>query len=362
MSSRYFITLKPMEPFFFGGEYTFGSDDSRTQKEESRYFAKSELFPQQSAVLGMLRKAILNKKNIMTLHKKGEWVDSAKKAYQSTNKNYLEAVRLTGKGRFSYETDFDTGVIESISPLFVYANQKNYFIDAADRDYMPRETTGTMLIKNKPQKIIVFDGYDAKKYVPPAFCSQTDKLPFDKLYKSLQTVGIKKARQGKTEEDAFFMKESYMLRDNASFAFILQSSEDMLFLDRTLVALGADQSSFMLSVQEYDKSFETLTDDCFITKTGFDRLVLLSETLLDQEAYDLCTFVMGERKTMRHLTADNQNSKKFKKSKRYYLFQRGTVLYTNALEKLKEALSKTHLQKAGINHFHTAKGASHVQQ
>jgi hypothetical protein len=71
---------------------------------------------------------------------------------------------------------------------------------------------------------------------------------------------------------------------------------------------------------------------------------------------------MGERKTMRHLEAveKNQRWKKRHKSKRYYLFQRGTVLYTNELEKLEKELNKPYLQKIGINQYTASKGEAHA--
>lgn len=362
MSQNYFITLKPMEPFFFGGEHTFGSDDSRNQKEESRYFAKSELFPQQSALLGMLRKAILNKKNIMTLHKKGEWVDSDKKEFESKNKNYQEATRLIGTGKFTYDKEFGIGVLKNISPVFISKNGENYFIDANDREYSPNYSTDTMMIKRKAQSILLFDGYDAKKPSKTQFCSKTKSLEFDKVFKSTQTVGIKKAKNGKTEDDAFFMKESYLLDDKATFAFILQSDEDMLFLNKTLVSLGADQSSFMLYVESCDKCFEDLTEDCFSSKNNFNRLILLSETLIDEKSYALCDFIMGGRKTMRHLEAkkDGQKWRKQHKSKRYYLFQRGTVIYAKEIEALQKELDKTYLQKIGINKYTASKGETNA--
>jgi CRISPR-associated protein Cmr3 len=362
MSQNYFITLKPLEPFFFGGEHTFGNDDSRGEKKESRYFAKSELFPQQSALLGMLRKAILNKKKIMTLHKKGEWVDSQKKKFESTNKNYQEATRLIGKGKFTYDAEFDIGVLKNISPVFICKNGENYFIDAKDREYTPKYSADTMIIKNNLQNIILFEGFNAKKPSETQLRSKNKSLKFDKLFKSTQTIGIKKSKDGKTEDDAFFMKESYLLKDKAEFAFIVQSDEDMCFLNKTLVTLGADQSSFMLHIKKCDEEFKELTKEIYPAKNGFNRIILLSETLLTAEAYALCNFIMGERKTMRHLEAIEKGQKwrKQHKSKRYYLFQRGTVIYTNELKALQKELNKPYLQKIGINQYTASKGESNA--
>lgn len=348
MSKNYLITLTPLEPFFFGGEHTFG------EGEQSRYFAKSELFPQQSALLGMLRKAILNKKNIMTLHKKGEWIDSRKKEFAATNANYKEAVRLVGKGKFDYLNDFDTGVLKNISPLFILKDKNSYFIDAKDASFTPRyDEHATMRIKGSDQPTLLFDGYNAKNPTSLKFRSKNEVLQLSKLYTSVQTVGIKKSKNGKTLENAFFTKESFILQDNAKFAFLLEAHEDMHFLNNTLLTLGADRSSFMLQISQTDQSFETIHQDIFKPKPAFDRLVLLSETLLDQKVYDLCEFILGDRKPMRYMIS---KKKEWAKSRRYFLLQRGTVIYTKEHEKLTKALSIKHLQKTGINKFSTLKG------
>ena len=50
---KYKIDLKPIGTFFFGSDKKFGEGD------EVNYFAQSSLFPQQTSILGMLRKEIL---------------------------------------------------------------------------------------------------------------------------------------------------------------------------------------------------------------------------------------------------------------------------------------------------------------
>ena len=357
MSKHYLIKLKPLEPFFFGGEYTFGRDDTRIEKNEtSRYFAKSELFPQQSAVLGMLRKTILNKKNILTLHKKGEWIDGRKNEDGTDSKNHKEANRWVGRGRFSYERDFDMGeVIESISPLFITKADTNYFVAAKDSNYTPEISPYKVMLNDKEAPLIYFEGYEAKKEDETTFITQKgESLKLSEIYKPIQTVGIKKMQK----EDGFFLKESYSFQNEEHFAFVVKSRENLDFLNKTLVALGADQSAFMMEVVPEYESFKKITEGIFTPKKAFDRIVLLSETLMTHEAYALCNFIVAERKSMRHLTQQqDKKKKKTYKSKRYYLFWRGTVLYTQNKGALSKALQIPYLQKAGINRYQTiAKG------
>lgn len=53
MNRHYLITLTPMDWFFFGGERTL--DDGKS----ADYISHSNKFPQQSALLGMIRYQLL---------------------------------------------------------------------------------------------------------------------------------------------------------------------------------------------------------------------------------------------------------------------------------------------------------------
>ena len=57
MSKQYLIKLKPIDKFFFGGEMTFSFDGD--DSEYASYVIKSNYFPQQTSLLGMLRFLIL---------------------------------------------------------------------------------------------------------------------------------------------------------------------------------------------------------------------------------------------------------------------------------------------------------------
>jgi hypothetical protein len=122
-----------------------------------------------------------------------------------------------------------------------------------------------------------------------------------------------------------------------------------------IVTLGADQSSFVLDIKPFDSSFNQLFSDCFDTKE-IDRVILTSETLINQEVQDLALFILGKRKNFRFLKGEKNAPSKGRKSKRYFLLERGSVLYTSDLGQLSSALSQTHLQRVGINHFITIKG------
>jgi len=351
MSYQYMIRLKPLEPFFFGGEYTFGADESR--KESSRYSATSTEFPQQTAILGMFRKTMLIQNGNLTMHRKGEWVDSLKKG--NNNPNYEDAKRLVGVDAFSYEKSADLGTIESISPLFIIENDEYFVANAKDDEFEPKVIEGSISFGNGTQKAFIFEGYDAKSSNGFEYISNAKTLKsYDDFFEKVESVGIKKSKDGETQEDGFFRKKSYFPIEDASFAFVVTLS-DPINWNSALVSLGADQSSFMLEVQEPQREFEEIFKEVHNPK-NLSRVVLTSQTLLTQEADEACDFILGERKPYRQLT----NARDGKKSKRYYLLERGSVLYAEDTQKLEALLNQEHLRNIGINHYFTIKGKNNV--
>ena len=73
---NYKVTLTPLEPYLFGGDNTFGKIGD---KENGTYLVKSRQFPQQSAILGMLKKEIMTQSGVLTRKVRGEWVDKHNK-------------------------------------------------------------------------------------------------------------------------------------------------------------------------------------------------------------------------------------------------------------------------------------------
>ncbi len=350
MSHRYLIKLKPLEPFFFGGEFTFGADDTR-KNETSRYSATSTEFPQQTALLGMLRKMLLIEHGHLTMHKKGEWVDSigGKKV---KSQNYANASALVGNEAFSYERAINLGIISSISPIFIASNSDYFCANAKDNDFVKKEIEGHFSFGNGAEKAFVFEGFDAKKSETKAFISTRKSLKnYSDFFKAVESVGIKKAKDKQSNEDGFFRKRSYYPKEhtNASFCFLLELTQP-LEITKRVVTLGADQSSFALEVKSFTQSYSELFGGVQSSKP-YSRVVLNSQTLLGEEAYELCSFILGERKSYRQLKGNRG-----KKSKRYYLLEKGSVLFSDKLDELETALNQAHLQTIGINNYTKIEG------
>ena len=349
---RYRITLKPLAPFFFGAEETFG------EGEASRYRAVSTRFPAQSALIGMLRRAMLIAAGHMTLHKKGEWVDSRRRQTDKDDPNYLKAVKLAGKGAFRYDQPSDLGIIRHLSPVMIFAENRWHIPAPIDAKISPKQEESVRLYRPGPNSIrptILFDGYDPKAGLPDALLRDDgEAIAYDELYKKVSTVGIKKSRTGQTEEDAFFLKESYAFKKGAAFACLLETSEALPEkMMECRVDLGADRSPFLLTAKPFTGNDPIETFENQIDAKRLPRLVALSELIVDEEAAGLCEMIVGQRVRRRQIVRDKKKRYGIAKSAPFYRYEPGTVLYTSRPDELAEKLSKPHLQKAGINIFTT---------
>ena len=347
---RYLITLTPLAPFFFGAEETFG------EGEESRYRAVSTRFPAQSALIGMLRRTMLIAAGHMTLHKKGEWIDSLykKKGKTTDDPNYLAAVKLAGKGAFRYDRPSDLGIIRTISPLMILAENHWHIPAPLDAEISPKRETNVRLYRpgpNPPGATILFEGYDPKTGLPDRLLRDDgESIAYDELYEKMSTVGIKKSRTGQTEEDAFFLKESYAFKNGATFACILETTEALPEkMTECRVELGADRSPFLLKAEPFTGNDPLETFKNQIDVKSLPRVVALSELLIDEEAAGLCEMIVGRRVRRRQIVRERKRRYGIAKSEAFYRYEPGTVLYTSQPDKLKEILKKEYLDKAGIN-------------
>jgi len=71
-STRYLISLRPLKPFFFGGEQTFG-------EEGMEYVARSRCLPQQTQLLGALRLFLGEVNGLIWVHRNGQYVPKHKR-------------------------------------------------------------------------------------------------------------------------------------------------------------------------------------------------------------------------------------------------------------------------------------------
>ena len=104
--------LTPLGEFFFGGEATFGP-------ENRHYYVRSNLLPQQTSLLGLLRHELL-KSNPQAFDLVTDRI-----------RDKTAAAELVGSQGFDGSTDKAFGIIEGLSPVFLLDEKGTpYFLQA----------------------------------------------------------------------------------------------------------------------------------------------------------------------------------------------------------------------------------------
>lgn len=341
------MKLKPLDVFFFGNERTFGY-----KNEEKNYLVKSNPFPQQTAILGMIRKEILIRKGKL----KHNW--------DYSEKDREEIKELIGEESFdiSIKDEQNFGMIKSISPVFLCEGDK-YFIQAPmdhtlskGKEYKQYEPFKEFeKVKTSFGEVKIPLAFDTKEGVINGFMEIGEKniVKFDKIFKVDERIGIKKNRKGKTEEDAFYKINYYKLTGDYVFSFLLEMNEEIEMKD-TIVYLGAEKSAFKMTVEEIEK---TLSEYVYLKNDKKDKIILLSDTYLPEDVYEYCDYAITKSIDFRNIKTNRTNKKhsddnnRFEKVEtKYGFFKKGSVLYPSEYELLMKKIEEhKNLRKIGYN-------------
>jgi len=311
---KYLVTLKPLEPFLFGGENTFGT---LGDKENGTYLVKSRAFPQQSALLGMLKKEIMTQAGVLTRKIRGEWVDK---------KDKQRAKELVGVEKFdifsSHEQDF--GALKTLGAIFLMQGSTAYIKKVDSDRYVYKDG--------------LLQGYNPKEDIYDNFVSVDgkNKLASDAVFQAVEQTGNKK----NGGENSLFKKTAYLLKNDFRFAFYLDLEYD---LKSAVVTLGADRSKFFMEVQNASNTLN------YVDKNGY--LTLLSDAYITlANITEHCDFAITSEisfqtlQNKKHATQHNT----FQKSKKVNLYEKGSV-FINPSKELLENLNNTNCQKIGLN-------------
>jgi CRISPR-associated protein Cmr3 len=329
---RYLVTLTPLEPFLFGGDTTFGQ---YANKEEGSYLVHSTHYPQQSALLGMLRKEFMIQAGCLTRKRRGEWVD---KGLKQSAKDLVGSERFDIKKRAKQ----NFGTIEQISPIFLLQEGKRYIKKVAIDNYI---YSRGLLKKRFPKDEDNPYYTDKDKMYDNYICLDEERcLEADNIWKSVEQIGNKKGG----EENSLFKKTSFLLKDGFKFAFYLDTKDE---LNKSIVMLGADRSSFKMEVLEttdalrYEsQDYITLLSDAYIPEPLACEFAITSELSYRQ--------IIGLRSSMtkNEKAFKNNLSNPFQKSKRIFLYEKGSVIFKPSVELL-DSLNNKNLQQIGYNIF-----------
>jgi len=343
MSKKYLVTLRPLENYFFGGEITFGQD-----KGTQNYFVKSNLYPQQTTLLGTICFQLLKNNGLLPLN------DNKK----LTTKN------LIGLHSFDIDKDFSFGAILNLSPLFMINGDDRYCFAPKYKNISFVESDGKMFTNKQRAFVPIIKGYDAKEhYHPDLLQKESDNnctVPFDNVFKIAEQIGISKNNKGETDENAFFRQEYYRLAENWKFAFVVELSgkfdddnKDVKF-ENDIVTMGGENSKFEMKIKPINENFEQL----FHIKTSKNNaVILMSDAIVENSVYDHCKFAITETADLRYIKTETNSKRSYSdepsKSKKINLLKRGSILFPDDFDKFSEMLSIKKYQKAGFNIFKT---------
>ncbi|BAQ13949.1 putative CRISPR-associated protein [Clostridium botulinum] len=397
--SRYLVKLKPVDSFFFGGEKGFGFNNGKEPLQNN--IVKSREFPQQTSILGMIRKEILVLHGY--LKEKWDYNDDEKE------KNY----KLIGKQSFSIDGENqDFGIINSISPVFIIQETKgsdkflikipkDHNVNNRHNKYNPfkfnNDKGNCLKVKtNLAEEVYLPIDFEAKKGLSEDFIDiQTgDIVSKNKVFIRDCSIGIRLDENYKTKDNSLFRLEKYKFnydnnyeRADKCFAFILDvedGKEKNIFEDyKNIVTLGGEGSHFFISFEKVnfdikDKiNFINKEKNDFTIKEGISvstnkeeiketkriyQIILLSDTYISKDIYQKnCNYSISTKIDFRNLCSDNycKNKdeyyyKRLKKSdSKYSLLEKGSVLFATKdnYDRLIKNINNSKFQKIGYNIF-----------
>jgi CRISPR-associated protein Cmr3 len=394
--------LTPVDKFFFGGEITFlrskiinkdknedqlSSDERELRifdKLYSSYVVKSNPFPQQTSLLGMLRFVLLsNDKKLFA----GNKIVGEKK----------DVTELIGEKSFHVnDSNFGTmdfGKIKQIYPCFIQRKTADTWEDLVfapfDFPFRVRFEKGVSFLDAERSIIPVIEGYnpkDPKKGIQYQYINETDVLNVSDLFKEDIRIGINRDFKGKTEDDAYYKQVFYRFSDkykisennfiNHSLRFAFYADLDYLpETENQIVSLGGDNSRFCLNTKAVSETDGLKIPNKYVNNQNFDcccaKIVLLSDAFIGREDIKNCLFSINETVAFRFLTStvDTTNYYMFagtnrlqRNEQKYELYKCGSVFYfenDQQLEKFETALKKDRFIQIGYNNYKLINNINH---
>lgn len=333
--NTYFVQIEPTGYFFFGNEQSFNTSENVKHGAASNYFAKSNQYPQQTAILGLIRHSLLV-------------------FFNSLEENIIEKNKIIGENNFNGVHTENFGYINSISPLVIYkkGNAEIEFLTPApftqqeENKIIASFTDSASFINKKADKTIILKDFDYKKYETKVNW-QNKKGDVDKniFEKSLTKVGI----DIKNKEDAFFKQELHKLKKEYGFGVWITFNQLINAKPNFLIPFGGDQSVFKIT---FHNTIENIFDKA---QTPTENILLLSDAYIDSSIFDYIDFAINAYTNFRYINSKQKNYYQINggnKSDKSILMQRGSVLYCKDTSKVTAHLrSKTAFRKIGYNYF-----------
>ncbi|MDP0505811.1 MAG: type III-B CRISPR module-associated Cmr3 family protein [Fusobacterium sp. JB019] len=353
---KYLVRLKPLDSFFFSGKNTFRFRNGEKRKEANHYI-ESEYYPQQTTLLGVIRKELLIKKGWFRENRNDYAKDIRDKKLNSS-----KLYSLVGKGSFNAKGKNDFGVIKNISPLFLYNDGKLYkenslkeqlgkkkydnFKDKNIKFKVSDKTARVYLGNQKKEGTFLLEEYDQKEEGVKEVVSiknSGEKIKLSTIFKDDLRVGI-----DVNKKEAFYKQKFLRLEKNWEFSFILDLSEEIFDSNyENIVYIGAESKPFKMSIE---KTEESLND--FLPDKG--EIELLSDSIIKQEDYNTIVensyFILGEFKYFKNFRVEDG---KYQKSNPMLILKKGSIIFykKDKSKIIKEKLENKEYKKIGYNYI-----------
>lgn len=388
----YKIDLRPMDVFFFGGEQHFGEGD------DANYFVRSNYFPQQSGILGMLRHQLLIQNDCIPI----------------TPNNKTTVSGLIGEESYDIHTAKTFGAIQNISPLFISSDGELLFPEASEfyikkkvdlvelLQFNPKVFTDanqTMVYPDRAKTSIITAGEDflGKYELPDMLVSLSGKqfrynknndfekkgnLPENGVFIETGKPGIQKtARREKGKKDnGFYRQYSYSFPEGVCFTFFAEIDRDVAKNFETgRIMLGGEKSAFHMVVNEYTESASPFEEGSAFYSglyerphKEFNKIVCLSDCIVSDELSEKVAFMSNTMIDFRNSRSKVEKTSNYNRmtvvkkgetasyesptrSQRYQLLKRGSVLWVEDthLKGVQELINKEQHRTIGYNYFKT---------
>ena len=338
--------LEPQGYYFFGGEKRFNGNDN-----EVNYYAVSNLFPQQTSLLGLLRQLVMEKNN----GSKNEIGTSSFLVHEAHTKT------------------MDFGAIKRLSPLFL--SKSNVLLFPQAKEYSDDKQIPITHIKGtafwngqKRENIPLLENENYykneidKQWISP---DRAEKYKEDAIFKDTIRDGIIK-NKGDDDTNAYYKQQLWTLNKGFAFVFFVEIDETQI-PDNQTINLGGERSTFRLTISEASEenplsNFEAIAKKYYGESAEQERFIIVSPTFPTSDFMDDTDFAVMEYIDFRNLETNintenyNQVGKDIKKgavrSEKKQLIQSGAILFPKDAEALAKALNKAEgFKQIGYNFY-----------
>lgn len=350
------ILLKPLEPYFFGGERNQAFTDGTNSElsEQNPYFIRSNRFPSQTTLFGLLRYL----------------------GIENPDPSYRIDPNVIGAQSYSLFGDRSYGMIHSISPLLLQDDKGDLYLPAP-RNRMaakwqedPENTAPyhpfthyTRVSTLDGIRLLPADDYNEKTaYDGADIINLHDGSLRRNVFLSQIRVGInRRAQRSDSSLSGFFKKQYYTLSKEYSFVFFADVADAFPFRANRVVFVGQGRTPLSVKIEKCEEPNFQYPAVCF---SGGLTAIAQSDVFCPgtlAELRERCALVMAELKDHRQFTtnaqASNTASRYSKARESLKLIPAGSVFIFTDTNQL--AAFRSHMES--ISKIPSIAGMNHIQ-